>query len=116
MKAHGDIESVNLRTGERQQRVAGDGESRLESTISHRCVDCGTMTIGVHREPVTCENCYQKIRNAACDLEALADKTWREWADQREIETVWRRDRSGTPGNMAIDEACFKEGFKLGRS
>ena len=32
MLAYGDIESVNLRTGERLQRVAGEGESRLEST------------------------------------------------------------------------------------
>jgi hypothetical protein len=31
MLAHGDIESVNLRTGERQRRVAGNGDSRLES-------------------------------------------------------------------------------------
>lgn len=29
MKAYGDIESVNLSTGERFQRVSGDGESRL---------------------------------------------------------------------------------------
>lgn len=29
MKVHGDIESVNLSTGECYQRVAGDGESRL---------------------------------------------------------------------------------------
>ena len=29
MKAIGDIESVNLATGERSQRVSGDGESRL---------------------------------------------------------------------------------------
>jgi hypothetical protein len=27
----GDVESVNLRTGERFQRVSGNGESRLES-------------------------------------------------------------------------------------
>jgi hypothetical protein len=31
MKAYGDTESVNLGTGERQRRVAGNGESRLES-------------------------------------------------------------------------------------
>lgn len=31
MKVRGDIESVNLRTGERFQRVSGNGESRLES-------------------------------------------------------------------------------------
>jgi hypothetical protein len=31
MKVCGDIESVNLRTGERFQRVSGNGESRLES-------------------------------------------------------------------------------------
>ncbi len=30
MKAYGDFESVNLRTGERERRVAGDGEFRLE--------------------------------------------------------------------------------------
>lgn len=30
MKAYGDIESVNLETGERYRRVAGDGESRLQ--------------------------------------------------------------------------------------
>jgi hypothetical protein len=31
MKVRGDIESVNLATGERFQRVSGNGESRLES-------------------------------------------------------------------------------------
>jgi hypothetical protein len=30
MRIRGDIESVNLRTGERMQRVTGDGESTLE--------------------------------------------------------------------------------------
>ncbi len=29
MKVYGDIEHVNLHTGERFQRVTGDGESRL---------------------------------------------------------------------------------------
>lgn len=31
MKVRGDIESVNLGTGERFRRVCGNGESRLES-------------------------------------------------------------------------------------
>lgn len=31
MIAHGDIEVVNLRTGECQRRVVGNGESQLES-------------------------------------------------------------------------------------
>jgi hypothetical protein len=31
MKVRGEVESVNLRTGERFQRVSGNGESRLES-------------------------------------------------------------------------------------
>jgi len=31
MKVRGDVGSVNLRTGERLQRVSGNGESRLES-------------------------------------------------------------------------------------
>jgi hypothetical protein len=31
MKVRGDIESVNLHTGERFQRVSANGESRLES-------------------------------------------------------------------------------------
>ncbi|HKT90100.1 MAG TPA: hypothetical protein VJQ59_16765 [Candidatus Sulfotelmatobacter sp.] len=31
MKVIGDVEAVNLRTGERFRRVAGDGESRLVS-------------------------------------------------------------------------------------
>ncbi len=30
---HGDTESVNLGTGERAERVSGNGESRLESLI-----------------------------------------------------------------------------------
>lgn len=30
MKVYGDIERVNLHTGERWVRVSGDGESRLE--------------------------------------------------------------------------------------
>lgn len=30
MKVRGDIERINLRTGERFQRVTGNGESRLE--------------------------------------------------------------------------------------
>jgi hypothetical protein len=31
MKVYGDIESVNLHTGERFRRVTGNGESRLDS-------------------------------------------------------------------------------------
>ena len=31
MKVRGEVESVNLRTGERFQRVSGNGQSRLES-------------------------------------------------------------------------------------
>ena len=31
MKVHGDIESVNLGTGETKRRVVGNGESRLVS-------------------------------------------------------------------------------------
>jgi hypothetical protein len=31
MKVRGDIERVNMSTGERSQRVSGNGESRLES-------------------------------------------------------------------------------------
>lgn len=34
MKIRGDIERVNLATGERYQRVTGDGESRLEKVSS----------------------------------------------------------------------------------
>ncbi len=75
MLAYGDIESVNLQTGERQRRVAGNGESRLEST---------------------------------------AFWAWREWAEKREKETTWRRELSGTPGNMSVDQLCFIEGFKQG--
>ncbi len=75
MLAHGDVESVNLRTGERCHRVAGNGESRLESD---------------------------------------AFWLWRKWAERREKETMWRRELSGTPGNMAIDQFMFTEGFKQG--
>lgn len=35
MRIWGDIETVNLSTGERLQRVSGDGESRLISQRSH---------------------------------------------------------------------------------
>jgi len=35
MKVHGDIESVNLQTGERWQRVVGDGESVLVSSLEY---------------------------------------------------------------------------------
>lgn len=75
MKAHGDIESVNLGTGETKHRVVGNGESRLESD---------------------------------------AFWAWREWAEQREKSTSWRRELSGTPGNMAIDQFLFVQGFKQG--
>lgn len=44
MKVYGDIETVNLATGERFRRVAGDGESRLvrehdpdEKGVCKRC-------------------------------------------------------------------------------
>ena len=40
MNARGDIESVNLGTGERYQRVVGDGESRLVKS-GDKCADCG---------------------------------------------------------------------------
>lgn len=75
MKAHGDFESVNLATGEKAQRVSGNGESRFESDIFW---------------------------------------VWREWSEKREKETTFRRELSGTPGNMAIDQFCFTEGFKQG--
>lgn len=35
MKVYGDVESVNLSTGERYRRVSGDGESSLEKVMSH---------------------------------------------------------------------------------
>ncbi len=38
MKCYGDIESVNLSTGERHQRVADDGESRMVP-IGHFLID-----------------------------------------------------------------------------
>jgi len=37
MKIRGDIESVNLSTGQRWQRVSGDGESRLEPGVAPAC-------------------------------------------------------------------------------
>lgn len=79
-----------------------------------RCVDCGRETIGVWRDPVTCEDCALKRRNALTDAESRLDALWREFADQRERDTVWRRDRSGTPGNMAPDEFFFRQGFRKG--
>lgn len=36
MKVYGDVERVDLATGERFRRVSGDGESRLESCCEHR--------------------------------------------------------------------------------
>ena len=41
MKVRGDIESVNLRTGVRFQRVTGEGESRLESSNQCPCYSRG---------------------------------------------------------------------------
>jgi hypothetical protein len=75
MTGHGDIEAVNIRTGESYRRVSGNGDSRLEST---------------------------------------AFWAWREWCEKREKETTFRRQLSGTPGNMATDQFCFTEGFKQG--
>lgn len=114
MLAHGDTESVNLRTGEQHRRVTGNGESRLESSISRRCVDCDRMTIGVHRKPVTCEDCEQKRRGKLCDDAAIARLAWREWVERREAETTYRRIQDGTPDSLAIDEFMFLEGFKKG--
>lgn len=58
--------------------------------------------------------CRQRVcGNGESTLETVRD-AWHEWAEQRERETVWRRDRNGTPGNRAIDELCFSEGFKKG--
>ena len=47
-------------------------------------------------------------------LTETARSAWLKWAEKHEQETVWRRDQSGTPGNRAIDEAMFIEGFKQG--
>ena len=74
MIAHGDIESVNLSTGEQSRRVSGDGEFRLEVAMAE----------------------------------------WREWAEQREADTTWRRYPNGTPNNMPFDQFCFLEGFRKG--
>jgi hypothetical protein len=51
MKARGDIESVNLRTGERFVRVSGNGESRLEPERGGReplDIDAGTLEVGTN--------------------------------------------------------------------
>jgi hypothetical protein len=54
MKVYGDIESVNLATGERFQRVSGDGESRLVSTgipVSERSYDPKSTVVVPPRRP-----------------------------------------------------------------
>jgi len=43
MKVRGDIEAINLDTGERWQRVSGDGESVLESTKNPAAVALGSI-------------------------------------------------------------------------
>lgn len=48
------------------------------------------------------------------DLACDAELAWQQWADRRERETVWRRNPKGPPENLALDEFCFREGFKIG--
>ncbi len=98
MKATGDIEAINLRTGEQQRRVTGDGESRLELV---------NMTDAELHDYVLYGFPPDALRDAF--------QAWREWAENREKETTWRRDLSGTPGNIAEDQFMFMEGFKKGR-
>ena len=43
MKVRGDIEVINLSTGERWQRVSGEGESVLESTKNPAAVALGKI-------------------------------------------------------------------------
>ncbi len=47
MKVTGDVERVNLATGERFRRVVGDGESRL---VSERRIDCPVCGHYAHRK------------------------------------------------------------------
>jgi hypothetical protein len=48
------------------------------------------------------------------DIDSVAFWAWREFLERRVKETTWRPDLSGTPGNMAIDQFMFTEGFKKG--
>lgn len=52
--------------------------------------------------------------NSSSCSKAEAVAAWIEWAERRERETTFRRQLGGTPGNLAIDQACFLEGFKKG--
>jgi hypothetical protein len=70
------------------------------------------FSIGLDRE--SCE-AFPVIENTMEPVEADAFWAWREWAEKREKETTWRRELSGTPGNMAIDQFFFTEGFNCGR-
>ena len=49
MKVRGDIESVNLSTGQRWQRVSGDGESGLEPMRDHKYSGVAPACYGIRK-------------------------------------------------------------------
>lgn len=62
MKVYGDVERVNLATGERFRRVSGDGESRLESCCEYR-----RLGPGIERE-------QEMERNASREIDKIVEE------------------------------------------
>jgi hypothetical protein len=76
MKVRGDIERVNLHTGERFQRVSDGGESRLERFGQPECPHCGGLHYGQRFDDCTYVNILkdpksttEQRKNAAAWLE-----------------------------------------------
>lgn len=87
MKVYGDIERVNLRTGERYRRVSGDGESRLvrvgcaDESLEQRVrrleqrADAGDLAnTRLGPPPITQEEIQQEIANVASRIAEQLEK------------------------------------------
>ena len=64
MKVYGDVERVNLATGERFRRVSGDGESRLVS-----CCDHTRLGPGIEREREMENNAADSVGSLVRELQ-----------------------------------------------
>ncbi len=68
MKVHGDIEGVNLHTGECFRRVSGDGESRLER------IEFDPAGRPLPRSLISVPNTVHSAAIAACEKKAAVER------------------------------------------
>lgn len=79
MKVYGDIESVNLKTGERHRRVAGNGESRLESLGIPGLKKVNPVLLAEYEEAMRVREAIPEILRAIRNRERLAHESRQQW-------------------------------------